>query len=205
MRASLTPRKPNEIAVLKAARTMSQPQPVKDEPGARVTLLNDERSDLPSLKEMEKLFAAAKSRGLPWPQAKYYDEHQLFRSFSGSFRWLANQGRSERPNGKIDLSVWLDNCRAWLRARNSVGSGIDANGLILAVLASGDVPYTPANPAIGDVWEIGIEQYAAGRKASPDAWRRILKEGAAAILPPSARAQRMAAASPVRVITGSGW
>src|SRR5271167_1389312 len=33
-----------------------------------------------------------------------------FRAFCGAYRWLANQGRTERPNGKFALSYWLDAC-----------------------------------------------------------------------------------------------
>jgi hypothetical protein len=53
-----------EIAKLKAERP---PPPVKDE-GVRILQLLDERRDLPSLREMERLFTVVKPHS-PWPQA----------------------------------------------------------------------------------------------------------------------------------------
>jgi hypothetical protein len=115
----------------------------------------------------------------PWPQTLVdrFDDNRPFRGFSSAFRWLANVPRTDRPNGKVALSYWMDVCRGWLRARNSVASDLDANALILAVLASGDVAYCPANHQLGAVWELGLVEFG-GRPASPDGWKRILREGA---------------------------
>ena len=70
-------------------------------------------------------------------------------------------------------------------------SDLSANALVLAVFAAGDVCYCPANSQLGVVWEIGLLEYG-GRAAAPDAWRRVMREGGSAILPPSAPARRMA-------------
>jgi hypothetical protein len=191
-----------EIAALKAGRAAPPPPPPKDE-GARVVPILAERTDgMPSLKELERLYAAVRNLS-PWPEALVdrYDDGRPFRAFSVSFRWLMNVPRSDRPNGKVALSYWLDTCRTWLRARNAMTSDLNVNALILACYACGDVAYCPADPQLGVTWEIGILEYG-GRPADPAAWRRILTGGASAILPPSSPARRMAPPSPVRVVTG---
>jgi hypothetical protein len=190
-----------EIAKLKAERPAAPRLPPKDE-GLRIVPVLDERFDLPNLKEMERLFAAVRNLS-PWPQTLVdrFDDNRPFRGFSSAFRWLANVPRTDRPNGKVALSYWMDVCRGWLRARNSVASDLDANALILAVLASGDVAYCPANHQLGAVWELGLVEFG-GKPASHDAWRRVMKEGAAAVLPPSSPARRLPAPSNVRVYGG---
>jgi hypothetical protein len=67
--------------------------------------------------------------------------------------------------------------------------------------AAGDVRFVPANAQLGFTWELALSEYS-GKPASPDGWRRIMREGASAILPPSAPARRMAPLSPVRVVVG---
>jgi hypothetical protein len=143
-----------EIAEIKAGR-LAPPPPPRDE--VRVLQVLDERTDLPNLKEMQRLFSIVKPHS-PWPQALVdkYDENRPFRAFSMAFRWVQNMGRTKRPNGKVALSYWLDTCWMWLRARNCVASDVDANALILAVYAAGDVHFTPANATAGDVWEIAL-------------------------------------------------
>jgi hypothetical protein len=176
------------------------PPPVKDE--VRILQVLNERTDLPDLKQTEKLFRAVKALS-PWPSALVdrYDDARPFRAFSSTFRWLMNVPRSDRPNGKVALSYHLDTCRTWLRARGAMVSDLDVNALILAALACGDVPYCPGNPQLGVVWEIGILEFG-GKPADPAGWRRILTQGAAAVLPPSSPARRMAAPSPVRIYGG---
>jgi hypothetical protein len=190
-----------EIAKLRAERP-APPPPVKDVREVSVTAVLDERSDLPDLKQMQKLFAIVKPLS-PWPSALHdrFDEHRPFRAFSSTLRWMMNVPRADRPNGKVALSYWLDVARGWLRARNSVASDLDANALILAVLASGDVAYCPANHQLGAVWELGLVEFG-GRPASPDGWKRILREGASAVLPPSSPARRLPMAAPVRIYGG---
>jgi hypothetical protein len=186
-----------ELAALKAGKSAPPPPPPRDE--VRIIEILSERGDGPNLKEMERLYAKVKPLS-PWPSAltDKYDEHRPFRGFSSAFRWVMNMGRLDRPNGKVALGYFLDGCRDWLRARNSVGSDLDANGLILAVYAAGDVVYTPANSMLGHTWEIGLVEYG-GRKAS-DAWRNVMTSGQ--ILPPSAPSRRFAPPSPARVFVG---
>jgi hypothetical protein len=169
----------------------------------RVLQLNNEiTSGMPNLRGMERLYAAVRNLS-PWPEAlrDRYDDGRPFRAFSSCFRWIMNVPRADRPNGKVALSYWIDVCQTWLRARNSVGSDLNVNALILATFAVGDVHYCPADPQLGVTWEIGLLEYG-GRAATPDAWRKILAGGAAAILPPSAPARRMPAPSGVRVYGG---
>jgi hypothetical protein len=189
-----------ELAEIKAGKAEQlPPRPPRDE-GVRVVPLLDERVEgVPNLKELQRLFEIVRPLA-PWPLADRYDERKPFRGFCSAFRWISNKGRTDFPNPKFALSFWLDNAKTWLRDRNAMGNDIDASTLILATYASGDVKFLPANAALGHTWEIGIAEYS-GRPAT-DAWRPILAGGAAAILPPSAPARRMAPPSPVRVIVG---
>jgi hypothetical protein len=189
-----------EIAMLKAGQAAPAPRQ-RDERSFSVTPLLIERADgMPNLRELEKLFAAVKHLA-PWPLADRYDERKPFRGFCSCLRWLSNKGRTDFPNPKFALSFWLDQCRGWLRDRGSMAGDIDANSLIMAVFAAGDIKFLPANAELGHLWEIGVSEYS-GRPASPDAWRRVLTQGAAAILPPSAPARRVEAPSQVRIYVG---
>jgi hypothetical protein len=189
----------SEIAALRATQPAAPPRPPKDE-GVRVVPILTERQDsLPDLKQMQRLFSTVKVHS-PWPQTlvNRFDENKPFRAFGSAFRWLQNVGRAPQPNGKVALSYWTDTCRLWLRARNCVGSDLDANSLVLAAFACGDVCYTPADAIRGWTWELALVEY--GGKPATDAWRQVLSSGA--ILPPSAPARRMAPPSPARVIVG---
>jgi hypothetical protein len=193
-----------EIAKLKAAQPTPAPRPprLRDEEGVRVVELLTERIDgMPNLREMEKLFVAVKHLA-PWPLSDRYDEQRPLRGFGSCFRWLANKDRTDYPNPKFALSFWLDSCKSWLRDRGSMVNDVDAPTLILAAYAQGDLRYVPANGQLGTVWELGLAEYS-GKPASPEGWRRILREGASAILPPSAPAHRLPAQSQVRIV--GGW
>jgi hypothetical protein len=157
-----------------------------------------ERADGPDLKQMQKLFDIVRPLA-PWPLNNKYDEQRPFRGFASAFRWVQNVGRTPQPNGKVALSFWVDTCRLWLRARNCVASDLDANALVLACLASGDVVYTPADAGRGWVWELGLLEYGGG-PANTDAWRTVLNGGA--IRSPSAPARRDPPPSGVRITVG---
>jgi hypothetical protein len=188
----------SEIAVLKAGKA-APPPPPRDE--VRIVPVLTETSALPNLKETRLLFEAVRHLA-PWPLNDKYDADRPLRGFSCCVRWLANKGRTEQPNAKFALSFWLDQCRGWLRDRNSMTSDVDATTLVLAVYAAADVGYCPSNSMLGHSWELALSEHAAGRPADATAWRRILKEGAAAVRPPSAPARRMAAPSNVRITVG---
>jgi hypothetical protein len=188
-----------EIAKLKAERPAPPPSPPKDE-GVRIVQLNNEiTSGLPDLKQMQRLFSIVKPHS-PWPSAlaDRFDPDRPFRAFGSAFRWAANMRRIPQPDSKRALSYWCDGCRLWLRERNCVASDLDANALVLAILAQGDVKYTQADPQMGWVWELALHEYVGGRAS--DAWRKVLEAGA--VLPPSAPARRMPPLSPVRVTVG---
>jgi hypothetical protein len=136
----------------------------------------------------------------PWPLKNKYDEDKPFRGFTSCFRWISNKGRVEQPNPRFALSFWLDQCKNWTKDRDSMISDISGNELILAVYAAGDVKFCAANAQLGIVWELALSEHS-GRPAS-DAWRKILREGASAVLPPSAPARRSPAPSQVRVTVG---
>ena len=182
---------------MRSERPAPPPQPPRDEGVRIVPILTERQDNLPDLKQMQRLFTIVKPHS-PWPQAlvNRFDEHKPFRAFASTFRWLQNVGRTAQPNSKVALSFWADTCRMWLRARNCVASDLDANALILAVYASGDVAYVRANGALGHVWELGLIEFG-GRPPTADAWRAVLNGGA--ILAPSQPARRDAPPSPVRV------
>lgn len=190
------------IAELEGNNDRATPPPqVVERREVSITAVNAERvSGMPDLKQVQRLFNVVRPLS-PWPQAlnDRFDEHRPFRSFSSSFRWVMNMPRTERPNGKVALSYWIDVCRTWLRVRNSVASDVDTNGLVLACFAAGDVRYTPANGSLGHTWEIGLIEFG-GRPADMDAWRKVLETGA--ILPPSAPSRRTPALSNVRITVG---
>jgi hypothetical protein len=187
-----------EISALRAIQPAPPPRPPKDEGVVRVEpLFTESTGGMPTLKELEKLFAAVKHLA-PWPLQNKHDDQRPFRGFCSSFRWLANKGRIEQPNPRFAFAFWLDNCRGWLRERNVMVNDIDASTLILAMYAQGDVKYVPA---LGHVWELGLAEHSG--KPAADGWKRIIREGASAILPPSAPARRDAPLNPVRIV--SGW
>jgi hypothetical protein len=188
-----------EIAKLKAEQP-APPRPPRDE-GARVIQINNEiTSGLPDLKQMQRLFSIVRPRS-PWPSAlaDRFDPDRPFRAFGSAFRWAANMRRIPQPDSKRALSYWCDGCRLWLRERNCVASDLDANALVLAILAQGDVGYTPADPGRGWVWELALHEHV-GRRADPDAWRTMLATGN--VLPPSRPARPIEPPSRVRVYGG---
>ena len=190
-----------ELQALKAGTAAPAPM-VKDE-GVRIVSLLPEPSSLPDLKQMERLYRAVVALA-PWPLDDKYDETKPLRGFVQSFRWLASKGRIEQPNARFSLNYWLDDCRNWLRDRNSMTGDVSATTLILAVYAAGDVRFVRADAQLGTTWELALSEFS-GKPANADAWRRILREGASAVLPPSAPARRTTAPSNVRVVVGGGY
>jgi hypothetical protein len=189
-----------ELQSIKAERPAAPSLPPRGE--VRIVPILSEPPSLPSLKETERLFAAVKALS-PWPEAlnDKYDPDRPSRGFSVAFRWVQSVPRSDRPNGKVALSFWMDCCKNWLRDRGSMTGDLSANSLLLAVFAAGDVCYCPANAQLGVTWEIGLLEYG-GKPANADAWRRVMKEGAAAVLPPSSPARRLPMAPAVRIYGG---
>jgi hypothetical protein len=191
-----------EIAKLRAAKPTPPPRPPRREEGVRVLLIDDEiTAGMPSLKEMRRLFECVRPLA-PHPLNNKYDEERPFRGFASAFRWVSNKGRTEQPNPRFASSFWLDQCRGWLKDRNSMTADLDGSSLVLAVYAAGDIVFCPANTQLGTVWELGLAEHV-GRPADPAGWRRVLAGGAAAIRPPSAPARRpVELPSPVRIYGG---
>jgi hypothetical protein len=188
-----------ELQAIKAGTISPPPRPPCDE-GPRILQLNDEiTSGLPDLKQTQRLFSIVKPHS-PWPSAlaDRFDSDRPFRAFGSAFRWAANMRRVPQPDSKRALSYWCDGCRLWLRERNCVASDLDANALVLAILAQGDVAYTSADPQMGWVWELALNEYVGGRASG--AWRKVLETGA--VLPPSAPARRVPPMANVRIVGG---
>ena len=187
------------IAELEASKSAPAPEPRVE--GSRVIPLLPERTDsMPTLKELTRLYEIVKHLA-PWPLDVRYDADRPLRGFISCFRWLANKNRTSQPNPKFALSFWADDCKNWLRDRNSMVSDISTTTLVLATFAAGDVGYCPGNSALGHTWELALAEHA-GRPADSAAWRRILSGGAAAVLPPSSPARRTPPLSQVRVVVG---
>jgi hypothetical protein len=193
-----------EIAALRAAQPAPTPTPQpRDERSFSVTpLLVEITSGLPNLAEFKKLYAVVKNLV---PETKHHDPDAGFRGFCGAYRFVSNCGRVAVPNAKVSISWWLDTMINWLRQRGAVARDVSGASFVAAIYASGDICYVPHSGANGTVWEFAIvppDQIGA-KPASPDSWKRILREGASAILPPSAPARRMPEPSNVRIYGGA--
>jgi hypothetical protein len=188
-----------ELQALKAGKTAPRP-PVKDVREVSVTAVLDERTDLPDLKQLAKLFDVVRNLV---PEVRSYDRDAALRGFAGAFRYVSNCGRLAAPNGKLGLGYFMDDMKQWLRHRNAMTIDVTGSSFLGAVLASGDICFVPHNSMLGHVFEVGLQPpFHGGKPANADGWKRILREGASAVLPPSAPARRMAAPSPVRIYGG---
>jgi hypothetical protein len=189
-----------EIAALKAEQPAPPPRPPRDE-GVRIVPLLDERTGGPNLAELRKLYVAVKNLV---PEAKSHDPDAGFRGFCGAHRYIANCACLDVPNSKLGLGYFLDDLKQWLHQRGAMTSDVTGSSFIAAVLASGDIRYVPHNSDLGFVWEFAIVPpgHGGGKPASSDAWKRILREGASAILRPSSPARRAPAPSNVRIYGG---
>jgi hypothetical protein len=165
-----------------------------------ITEVHTERSDGPNLAELKKLYAVVKSL---IPEQKSHDPDAGFRGFCGAYRFVSNCPRLPAPNGRVALSWWQEGMTAWLRARGAMTNDVTGASFVAAVMASGDIAFSPHNGDLGHVWEFAIlSPGQSGGKPASDAWKRILREGAAAVLPPSAPARRAPAPSQVRIYGG---
>jgi hypothetical protein len=172
-------------------------QAFEDRRGVSITQVVGERSDLPSLDEMKRLFAAVKHLA-PGKLDDKYDPDKPFRGFCACFRWLQNQGRADQPNKKFSITYWTDACKSWLRQRGAIANDVDGNLLVLAVCASGDVAYVPHDGSLGHVWEFAIHEFANRGKPASTAWKGVMAGGP--ILSPSRPSRPMSQPSPVRAI-----
>jgi hypothetical protein len=183
-----------ELAEIKSGKAAPPPPPPRDE--VRIVQVLDERTDLPNLKEMQRLFSVVRTRV---PEEKTHDPDRPFRGFCAAFRYVSNCGRIAAPNGKLGLGYWCDDMKTWLRARNAMTIDVTGASFIAAALASGDVLYVPYNSTLGHVWEVGIVPPGHGGKLASDGWKRVL-EGS--VLTPSQPTRRFAPTANVRIVAG---
>jgi hypothetical protein len=192
-----------EIAALKAGKPAPPPAPVKELREVSITELHTERAGGPNLAELKKLYAAVRNLV---PEAKHHDPDAGFRGFCGAYRFVSNCGRVAAPNAKVSISWWLDNMIDWLRQRGAVALDATGASFVAAVYAAGDVLFVPHNGTLGTVWEFGLvlpgQSGGSGGKPASDAWRRILRDGASAVLPSSVPVRRIEAPSQVRIYGG---
>jgi hypothetical protein len=191
-----------EIAALKAAQPGPAPRPPRDE-GVRIVPVLAERTDgMPNLAELKNLYAAVRNLV---PEAKHHDPDAGFGGFCGAYRFVCNCRRIAVPNAKVSITWWLDSMTDWLRQRGAVARDATGASFVAAVYAAGDVLFVPHNSTLGTVWEFAlVPPGQSGGKPASDAWRRVLREGASAILSPSAPVRRIEPVSPVR-IHGGGY
>jgi hypothetical protein len=187
-----------ELQALKAGKA-APPSPVNHRDVREVSVVEvlDERTNLPNLDRMRKLFSIVRHKV---PQVNGADDDAAFRGFAGAYRYVANCGRLAVPNGKLGLGYFMDDMKQWLRARNAMTIDITGASFIAAVLASGDILYVPHNGDLGHTWEFSlVPPNHGGKPADANGWRKVLD---GSILAPSQPARRFAPSAAVRIVAG---
>jgi hypothetical protein len=133
----------------------------------------DDAKDLPSAESIYAQLFKRAGDAFPLLAKSIAKEPDPLGRFTSAFRWLATKGRSKEPNVKLSFSIWVDDARDWLRAHSIHPDLLRGPDLLLAVIASNDIPFTPGDSSIGQLWEIGIERYG-GTPPIPGAWRQVL-------------------------------
>jgi hypothetical protein len=184
-----------EIADLKAieAKRVSESAPKRPafhEPRVRITEIpNGIPCPLPDLKQMQKLMTTVAGEFPKW------DPFSL-EAFRWAFTALGSRGRMETPDRQHASWCFVQHCESWLRS-HGVATDIGP-AWTCAALAWGDICWVVWR-IDGQVPEWGLNCWA-GKPAMDEGWRRILNEGASAILPPMGPALRVPPRSPSRVI-----
>jgi len=101
------------------------------------------------------------------------DAEQFFRDYLAAFEAVSHFRRlTGETNKKYAIGWWTDHVCKWQSARgNSLGS-LPGPAFLTAVLAAGDILYTPANEW-GEVWTVGLDPYIG--RPSTEAWRNVVQ------------------------------
>ncbi len=141
-------------------RALSQAE-ARDE-GVRITQVIDTgRFVMPSDEELRSLYETVLvhfPQLRPLPDNDRFgedDDPDVFRDFTEAFEYIGNVERTKRPNSRYALSFFVDGCNQSLAARQKRRL-YKVDAFLMAVLAHGDIPYTPADLRNGVVWEIGL-------------------------------------------------
>lgn len=172
--AQLTELHQAELAVKAVA---PRPRAIDDR-GVRITYLAEPNAfQMPGEDDLKTLYEIVLNRCpylCPSKQTRPFiddNDRDGFKDFCNSFLRLGNLGRADKPNQKLALSWWLQECGDWLSPR-SLPKISKADAFLAAVIAHGDIPYVaPAND--GSTWEFALEPYSRGRRAT-DGWRKVL-------------------------------
>jgi len=168
-----------EIAALKAGKAarFAPPQPVKDEGVRIVQIVEPSNFVRPTEKELRRLYDVVVGK---YPQLaprlsarwEHEQRQEHFDGFIWSFERLGYIGRTAMPDTKHYANFWISECQDWLRQFRPSHHGSIGAGFLAAVIAHGDICFTPGDENRGVVWTIGVTPFG-GAKAT-DAWRKVL-------------------------------
>jgi hypothetical protein len=147
--------------------------PARVDEGVTLTYPNPPASSfvMPSISELHKLLAIVQEK-CPQLAPDFCEEVAFFSGFARAFFYIGQLGRTDELNKKVSIGWWVDACSDFLRRSNMEDHMIGAY-LAAAVLAHGDIAYSPKNPD-GRVWEFGLKPHGGLRKTG---WRTLLATG----------------------------
>jgi hypothetical protein len=141
--------------------------------------------DMPNDAELERLYEIV-VKNHPWlnlerPATRRSDigDRPFMAEFRNALFVAALRGRLAEPSDDRYWASMVDDANATLRAHRL--SGVEGDALLAACLAIGDVHWRRADPALGQLLEVGLARPNQGTPARPR-WREILS--GAALLPP---------------------
>ena len=108
--------------------------------------------------------------------------------------------RTEEPSKSLAFSYFLDCANAFLSERWGIES-VSGSAFLAGIIAHNDVARREANPALGQVLEVGLDPHSGRPCSSTNAWRSLV-DGSRPLkpaLPPAERLRRAQAAPPVRI------
>ena len=111
----------------------------------------------------------------------------FYNGFSWAFERLGFIYRANTPDTKHYVSHWANEARDWLALHRPAHCGNIGAGFLPAVIAHGDICFTPGDEQRGVVWSVGLTSY--GGRVANDGWRRVL---AGELMPPVASERRFA-------------
>jgi hypothetical protein len=139
------------------------------------------------LRSLSKIVAAAH------PGWRVPDDDEFRRAFVAQGFFFRLPG----PNTRVYYGSHVDAANDFLRRLR--WQAIDGGSLLFAIVAAGDVPIRYANPGVGQLQEVGLDQYSG--LPVRHHWRGLL-DGSRNLLtpvPPPASLRRAAEPSPMRV------
>ncbi len=119
--------------------------------------------------------------------------------FSRAFVSVGFMFRTAAPRQDRHFIHFVDRANAFLRERWGV-EGVTASALFLACRAHNDVVFRAADPLIGQLLEVGLDEHHGLRLRSPNAWRAVLKgDNLLPAMPPDPLRRQQVERGPSRV------